>query len=159
MQILYSENHIQFQIEKLGRKITEHFKRESSITYLVFLKGAGMFASDLVKRVNVECELEYIFNNKSMEEQISKLSLDNKNIVIIEDIVDTGKTIKEAKKILEGYELKSLTVVSLLIRGDERLCDVDFFCFNLVTPEFVIGYGLDQDEKFRNLPYIAVNND
>lgn len=160
-QKLYSENRISFEIEKLGRLIVSDYlhKGINKVTLLVYLKGAGMFASDLSKRLTnkyIDYEIEYVFNTCNLKEQLIDLQLQDKHVLLIEDIVDTGKTIIESKEILSTQDLKSLTIVSLLVRGKESSELVDYYGFKITTPEFVIGYGLDYKGLCRNLPDIYV---
>lgn len=160
-QKLFSENRIAFEIEKLGRRIVQDYLYDSvsEVTLLVFLKGAGMFASDLSKRLTssyIDYQIEYVFNSDNLEQQLISLQLQGKNVLLIEDIIDSGKTIIESKKVLQTQGLKSLKIVSLLVRGRDSAELADYYGFLLTTPEFIIGYGLDYKGLCRNLPDVYV---
>jgi hypoxanthine phosphoribosyltransferase len=166
--VLISEDDIALRVEALGKAITEDFQGEELVVICV-LKGAFMFCSDLIKRINLPVRLEFIAlssygegtassGNVKLEMDLSG-SIHNKNVLIVEDIVDTGLTIKTLIKMLEGRKPKTIKLASLLFKPsrNEHPTQIDYLGFE-IADKFVIGYGLDYAGRYREIPYIGVLN-
>ena len=166
LKILFDEKQIQEKIKEVADKINELYKGEEVYAICV-LKGAVMFAVDLVKHLKMPLKMEFIrlssYNGgtqttgKVNAVDISLPDLNDKNVLIIEDIVDTGLTAKFLLDFIHNnFHTKSTKFCSLLDKKITRKVDVepDFYCFN-VDDKFLIGYGLDYDGYGRNLSYIG----
>ena len=162
---LIDEKTLQERVKQLGAQITKDFKGEDVVAICI-LKGSYMFYSDLIREIdaNVICEFfgvsSYHGDTQSSGEVKVTLDLTNplegKNVLLVEDIVDSGLTMTYLKTCLQARQPKSLKTVSLLVKPDAMKADVqlDYFGFEIKN-EFVVGYGLDYQELYRNLPYIA----
>ena len=166
LKVLYSEEQIQNKIKELAQKMNEFYKGEE-VTVICVLKGAVMFATDLVKHLNMPVQIEFIrlssygssttTSGKVNAVDIKLPDLNNKNVLIVEDIVDTGFTAKFLVDFMNmNFHVKSLKFCSLLDKKITRKVDIepDFYGFE-VGDKFVVGYGLDYDGYYRNLPYIG----
>ena len=166
IKVLYSEEQIQTKVKDLAEQINKDFKGEE-LCVICVLKGSAPFCMDLIKRINLPLTLEFIrvstYEGDSSTGKVNHLDmtlppLDNKNVLIVEDIVDTGFT---AEFLIKSIQLKnrtkSLKLISLLNKKIARKNDVkvDYYGFE-VGNEFVIGYGLDFNGYYRNLPFIGV---
>ena len=130
------------------------------------LKGAFVFVSDLVRNINLDLSLDFIaVSSYGMSTESSgvvkinkdiEMDLTGKNVIIVEDIIDTGLTLKYIKEYLSGKNAKSVRICTLLDKPSRRKCnvDVDYVGFE-IEDLFIVGYGIDCKEKYRNLPYIA----
>lgn len=166
LKILFDENQIQTRIKILGDKLNELYGNEEVIAICV-LKGAVMFAVDLVKHLNMPLKMEFIrlssynggttTSGKVNAVNIALPDLNGKNVLIIEDIVDTGLTAKFLLDFIScNFHTKSTKFCSLLDKKITRVTDVDpdYYGFE-VDDKFLIGYGLDYDGLYRNLKYIG----
>lgn len=166
MQIktLISQEEIQERIKELARQIEKDYNSEE-IVMIVILNGAAFFAMDLAKNITSSVLVDFMkissysgtqsTGNLKMKLDLSQDILD-KNVLIVEDIVDTGRTLYYLKDYLLSKNPKSLKICTLLNKEERREFDInaDYVAFDIPN-KFVIGYGLDYDEKYRNLPYIA----
>lgn len=161
---LISAEEIKSRVEKIGKSLTEKF-RGQDLAVVGVLKGSFLFYSDLIRAVETDltCDFmgvsSYSDMNSTGEVKIHldlSRSIRGRNVVIVEDIVDTGLTLNYIRRHLESHKPKSLTTVALLLKPDalKEKCDVDFVGFKIPN-DFVVGYGLDYQGYFRNLPYIA----
>jgi hypoxanthine phosphoribosyltransferase len=162
---MIDEKTLQEKVKQLGAEITKDFKGEDVVAICI-LKGSYMFFSDLIREIdtNVICEFfgvsSYHGETQSSGEVKVTLDLTNalegKNVLLVEDIVDSGLTMSYLKSCLLARKPKKLKTVSLLVKPDAIKADVqlDYFGFEIKN-EFVVGYGLDYQELYRNLPYIA----
>ena len=166
LKILYTEEQIQAKIKKLADEMNKFYNSEEVVAICV-LKGAVIFATDLVRNLNMPLKMEFIrlssynggttTSGKVNAVDISLPDLNDKNVLIIEDIVDTGLTAKFLLDFIHcNFHTKSTKFCSLLDKKITRKTDVepDYYCFE-VDDKFLIGYGLDYDGYYRNLPYIA----
>ncbi len=166
LKILFTENEIQNAIKNLGEKINLEYKKEE--LYLIcVLKGSVMFMVDLSKHLKMPLCMEFIrlssygsgftSTGKVNAVDISLPDLNDKNVLIIEDIIDTGHTAKFLIDFLKhNFKTKSLKFCSLLDKKIKREVDIDpdYHAFE-VDDKFLVGYGLDYDGFYRNLPYIG----
>lgn len=166
--VLISEEDIALRIQDLGKSISADYAGEELVVVCV-LKGAFMFCSDLVKKIERPVRLEFIqlssYGDGSKSSGNVKLEMDlsgainGKNVLIVEDIVDTGLTINTLLKTLHLRKPKSIRLASLLYKPSRNThpVEIDYLGFE-VEDKFVIGYGLDYAGRYRELPYIGVIN-
>ena len=165
-KILVTKEQIAARVKEIGEQITRDFEGES-VLMVGILRDAVVFFSELVKNVDLDVRFDFMVVSSygassvtSGEVRIIKdLSqpIEGMNVLIIEDIIDTGHTLKNLKKLLLTRNPKSLKIVSLLDKPSRRQVELegDYIGFE-VPNEFVVGYGLDYGEKYRNLPEIGV---
>ena len=164
--ILINEKQIADEIKKAGKYIDNIYDGRP-ILLVSILKGSFVFLADLCRAVSVPCEVGFMcaksYYNGTQSSGIVNITMDldqnvnNYHIVIVEDIIDTGRTLNDVVKLLKARNPLSLTVVTLLDKPERRVVDFkpDYALFT-IPDEFVIGYGLDFGELYRNLPYIAI---
>lgn len=163
--ILISQEEIETKVIELAKKIEMDYKNQEVLIVGV-LKGAFVFVSDLVRNINLDLSLDFIaVSSYGMSTESSgvvkinkdiEMDLTGKNVIIVEDIIDTGLTLKYIKEYLSGKNAKSVRICTLLDKPSRRKCnvDVDYVGFE-IEDLFIVGYGIDCKEKYRNLPYIA----
>ncbi len=167
-ETLISEEEIIQRIDALGKAITQNFEGQDLIVICV-LKGAFMFCSDLIKRINLPLKLEFIslssYGDSTQSSGSVRLEMDitanieGKNVLIVEDIVDSGLTIKILMEIMSVRKPKEVRLASLLFKPSKlkHPVRIDYLGFE-IEDKFVIGYGLDYAGRYRELPYIGVLN-
>jgi hypoxanthine phosphoribosyltransferase len=167
-EALIQEEEIALRIEALGKAITKDFENEDMVVICV-LKGAFMFCSDLIKKINLPIKLEFIslssYGDSTHSSGMVRLEMDitanieGRNVLIVEDIVDTGLTIKTLMEMMSVRRPKTIKLASLLFKPSKLKHDVniDYLGFE-IEDKFVIGYGLDYAGRYRELPYIGVLN-
>ncbi|AVQ34099.1 hypoxanthine phosphoribosyltransferase [Staphylococcus muscae] len=164
-EILLTEEEIQEICEKLGRVLTEDYKGKN-LFCIGILKGSILFMTDLIKRIDTPLAIDFMDVSSyhggmesTGEVQILKdlgSSIENKDVLIIEDILETGTTLKSITELLQSRRVNSLEIVTLLDKPNRRKADIQAKYVGKVIPdEFVVGYGLDYKEEYRNLPYIG----
>lgn len=165
-EILVTEEELTKKVEELAARLSLHYKDKNPLVVCV-LKGAALFMSDLVKRMNVQLEMDFMdvssygaSTHSSGEVKIIKdlnTNVEGRDVLIVEDIIDTGLTLKYLVDLLQYRRAKSLKIVTLLDKPERRQADIapDYTGFS-VPDAFVVGYGLDYAEKYRNLPFIGV---
>ena len=164
-KILFTREQIEQRAKEIGAQIAKDYEGEE--VYLVgTLRGAIMWMADMMKNITNDTEIDFIvassYGSSSTTSGVVKIKKDldgdiyGKNVLIIEDIVDTGTTLKFLKEHLADRNPKSIKICTLLDKPSRRIVDVkaDYIGFE-VENLFVIGYGLDYDQKYRNLPYIS----
>ncbi|AIE87979.1 hypoxanthine phosphoribosyltransferase [Fimbriimonas ginsengisoli] len=166
LEVLLSQEQLKGKIAELARAIEADYKGETVLLVAV-LKGSVHFLSDLARELQLEAQLDFMQTSsygtgKSSTGvvQIRKdldINIENLNVIIVEDIVDTGITLSHLRELLSTRKPKSLRVVALLSKPESRKVhpSVEYIGFEIPN-EFVVGYGLDYAERFRNLPYIAI---
>lgn len=169
-KIMISHEEIDQKCQELGKVITDYYKERKTPPVLVaLLKGSVPFLAQLIKYIDLD--IEYDFMDVSSYEGTESVrdirilkdldrSIKDSDILLVEDIVDTGHTIQAIIKMLENKGAAEIKVVSLLDKPSRREVDVqaDFIGFEIPN-DFVIGFGLDFNEKYRNLPYVGVLKD
>ena len=164
LKVMYTEETIQNRIKEVAEIIDNDYKGEE-IVIISVLKGAVFFTVDLVKKMKTQIELELMQvssykGTQSTGNIIVKKDLDGsiegKNVLIVEDIIDTGYTLKYLQEYLQTLNPKSLKIAVLADKKARRKADIkiDYTCFE-IEDKFIVGYGFDFDEKYRNLPYIG----
>ena len=163
-RILVSDTQIAERCVELGKEIANYFKGEVPIA-VGLLKGSVPFMAQLVKNVPGDIEMDFMdvtsySGTESTEVKIVKdleCSIKDRSILLVEDIIDTGKTIKVVKELLYSKGAKVVKIVALLDKPEGRKVDINADWVGFTIPdEFVIGYGLDYNQKYRNLPYVGV---
>ena len=164
-RVIISQDEIRARLKDAGAYIDSIYDG-SPILLVSILKGAFVFMADLCREVTVPCEIEFMAAKSYFEGTQSsghvEITMDLKHdisdyhVIIVEDIIDTGRTLNEILKILRGREPRSLRVITLLDKPDRRVVELNADLSLFTIPDyFVIGYGLDYGEFYRNLPYIA----
>lgn len=167
-RVIISEDELQKAIKEAGKKISDSYNGRPILLVSV-LKGAFVFMADLVKSITAPCEIAFMCaksyyqgtNSTGMVNITMDLDIDIKgrDVIIVEDIIDTGRTLKDIYNLLLTREPSSLKVVTLLDKPDRRVVEFEPDMALFTIPDFfVIGYGLDCGEYYRNLPYIAEYN-
>ncbi len=164
-RVLITEEEIREATKRIGKEISDSYDGRP-ILLVSILKGAFVFMADLCREITVPCEIGFMCAKSYFDGTVSSgnvqitmdLSQDVKDyhVIIVEDIVDTGRTLSEVVKILKGRNPISLKVITLLDKPSRRVVDYtpDVALFT-IPDHFVIGYGLDCGEYYRNIPYIA----
>ena len=166
IDVLLSEDVINTRIRELAAQIDADYAGES-VTLLCTLKGAVFFACELAKRITIPVFMEFIqtasyegtqsTGTVSMKLDIPEEDVAGKHIIIIEDVIDTGRTLSVVREMMLKRNPASLKVCTLLDKHECRVVpfEGDYIGFTIGN-EFVVGYGLDFDQKYRNLPYVGV---
>ena len=166
IEIMLTEEEVDKKIQELGDRISKDYAGKS-VHLVCVLKGGSFFMCELAKRITVPVSLDFMsvssYGGDTKSSGVVKIVKDldeplaGKNVLVIEDIVDSGRTLSYLLKMLSERDPKSLKLCTLLDKPDRRVVDVkvDYTGFE-IPDEFVVGYGLDYDQKYRNLPYIGV---
>lgn len=165
LKVMYEEEELQKRIKEIAEEIDKDYKDSKEIIIISVLKGAVFFTVDLVKKMKTDIILEVMqlssyAGTESTGNIIVKKDLDcnieGKDVLIVEDIIDTGRTLKFLKEYLASKNPKSLKVVVLMDKAERREVDVNVDYTGFVIPnKFIVGYGFDYDEKGRNIPYVG----
>lgn len=163
-KILYTEKEIYDRVQEMGEEISKEYKE---IYAVGILKGASIFYADLVRAIKIPVNLDFMLVSSYGTDAVSsgkveikkdlEIDISGKDLLIVEDIIDTGITMYCLAKILKDRGAKSVKLAAFLSKPERREVEVniDYLGFN-VPDEFLVGYGLDYAEKYRNLPYIGV---
>ena len=155
---LVSEEEVEKRVCELGRQISEDYAGRQ-VHLICVLKGGVFFMCELAKRITVPVSMDFMSVSSYVVKIAKDLdeSLEGKDVLIVEDIIDSGRTLSYLIQILEKRGPKSLKLCTLLDKPERRVkpVTVDYVGFN-IPDEFVVGYGLDYAQKYRNLPYIGV---
>lgn len=165
-KILVSSEEIAKREQELADEISKYYKEKNSIPVIVgLLKGSVPFMMGLVMKLDIDCEIDFMdvssySGTNSIEVRVIKDiegSVTDRDVLIVEDIVDTGKTLEKVTEMFKNKGAKEIKIVTLLDKPArrEKAIEADYIGF-VVPDEFVIGYGLDYNQKYRNLPYIGV---
>lgn len=165
-EILISEEEIQAKVAELGRMISEDYK-DRNLLLVSVLKGSVVFMADLMRAITVPCRIDFMsvssYGNGTTSSGVVKIikdldkPIDNLDVLIVEDILDSGKTLNYITELLLARNPNSIRICTLLDKPDRRQVDLTAEYSGFVVPdEFVVGYGLDYSELYRNLPYIGV---
>ena len=167
MKMLIPEEEVNARIEELGKKISEEYAGKQ-VHLICVLKGGSFFMCELAKRITVPVTLDFMsvssYGDDTKSSGVVKIvkdldqPLEDKEVLVVEDIIDSGRTLSYLLDVLKRRNPNSVKLCTLLDKPDRRVVkgvDVDYCCFN-IPDEFVVGYGLDYAQKYRNLPYIGV---
>ena len=164
--IMYTKQEIDYMVHEIAAKINEDYRGEE-LTVVIVLKGSIMFAADLVRCLTMNVKLDFLqassYGSGTESSGVIKIKKDidsdikGKNVIIIEDIIDSGRTLSLLKKEFIDREAKSVRIAAVLSKPSRHVVDVDAEYIGTEIPdEFVVGYGLDLDEKYRQLDYIGI---
>lgn len=166
LRVLFSKEQIAARVAEIGQQINRDYAGES-VVLIGVLKGACLFLSDLARQIELDATFDFISvssygagKTSSGEVKLTKdvdSRLQGKNVIIVEDILDTGYTLTYLRKLMEAAQPKSLKIAALLDKPSRRLkpIEADYYGFK-IPDEFVVGYGMDFDERYRNLANICV---
>lgn len=165
-EVLYSEEMIKDKVQELGRQITRDYQGKH-LLLLGTLKGAVPFIADLARAIELPLELDYMaissYGNSTQSSGIVRIlkdlegPIDNKHILIIEDIIDSGLTLSYLVDVIRRRNPLSLSICTLLYKERERAKEVPVDYIGFTIPDkFVVGYGLDYAQYYRNLPYVGI---
>lgn len=165
-KVLLDEETLAKKVKELGQQISEDYAGEE-VLFVGILKGASLFMSDLLRQVSIPAYIDYMvvssYGNAAQTSGAVRIikdlevDIEGRNVIVVEDIVDTGLTLNYLMKNLESRKPKSLKIASLLDKPAGRRIDVkvDYLGFE-VPDEFIIGYGIDYAEKYRSLPFVGL---
>jgi len=164
--VLFDEHKIQARIKEIGCRISEEYKGKNPV-FIGILKGGFVFLSDLIRSISIPIEIDFLAVSSYGAGTVSSgavkikkdidIDITNRDIIIVEDIVDSGLTLQYIRDYLEKHDPASVKICVLLDKPEAHKIEVsyDFVGFN-ISNEFVVGYGLDFAERYRNLPYIGI---
>ena len=166
IRVMIAEEQISERIRELADQISKDYEGDS-VHLICILKGSAFFSCDLAKRLSIPVTMDFMSVSSYGSEQASTgrvrilkdldESIQDRNVLIVEDIIDSGHTLAHLKNLLGTRAPKSLEICTLLDKPDRRVTNVDVKYVGFVIPdEFVVGYGLDYDQFLRNLPYVGV---
>lgn len=165
-KVLLQEEELKQRVRELGAQITEDY-RDQELILITVLRGSYIFMADLSRAIDRPCVIDFMSvssygkgTKSSGQVQITKdLSedIEGKNVIVVEDILDSGNTLSYLLEILEARKPASVRLCTLLDKPDRRVKDIKAdYCGFTIPDAFVVGYGLDFAEKYRNLPYIGI---
>ena len=167
-EVIISETELKKRTEEMGKEITESYGSENEIIMVGILRGAAIFMADLARQIKREVIFDFMdvssygkdTKSSGMVRIIKDLeeNIEGRNVLLVEDIIDTGQTMKRVVDMLWTRDPMDIKIATLLDKPERRIekqINVDFNGFE-VPDEFVVGYGLDYAEKYRNLPYIGI---
>lgn len=167
IDVLFSEEQINDRIATIGEQISEEYAGKS-VHLICILKGSAPFTCELAKRITVPVTMDFMqvssYGADTKSSGIVKIvkdldePIEGKNVIVIEDIIDSGRTLSYLLEVLKTRKPASIKLCTLLDKPEGRVVDnifVDYTGFK-IPDEFVVGYGLDYDQKHRNLPYVGI---
>ncbi len=165
-RVLVSEEDLTRRVRELGAELTEAYAGRDLVLIGV-LKGAVLFVSDLMRQMDVSVELDFMavssYGSATKSSGVVRIlkdldsAIQGRDVLIVEDIVDTGLTLRYLLRSLRGRNPRTLEVCALLVKPDARVVDVPVKYVGFEIPnEFVVGYGLDYQQRYRGLPYVAI---
>jgi len=169
LETLISEEEIKQKTKELGARISKDYMGKQ-VTVICVLKGGVMFMVDLVKQITVPLKMDFMvvssYGNEFKSTGVVKIikdldeSITNQHVIIVEDIIDSGRTLNYLIKILKERNPASIEICTLLDKPEQRIAQVDAkYVGFAIENHFVLGYGLDYQQLYRNLPYIAINKE
>lgn len=165
-EVMISAEEINQKLDELAARINAHYEDSDKLLMVGLLKGSVVFMADLCRRIKGHVEIDFMsvssYGNAMTSSRDVKIlkdvqsDIDGRHVLIVEDLIDSGNTLYKVREMLRLREPKSLAICTLLDKPDRREVDVhvDFVGFT-IPDEFVVGYGIDYAEQYRNLPYIA----
>ena len=166
LKVLVSEEELKAKVAELGAQISKDYEGRNLVLVSI-LKGSVVFMADLMRAVSIPCSIDFMvvssYGKNTETSGLVKIikdldqDLSGKDVLIVEDILDTGVTLSKLKPMLRLRNPASIRIAAILDKPTRRKADIhaDYLGFE-VPDEFVVGYGLDYDEKYRNLPYVGV---
>lgn len=168
VSVYISQEDIKKKVEEMGRRITEDYKGSDKKLILVsVLKGSVVFMADLMRAIDLPLSIDFMIVSSYGSGTASRgnvkiikdldINVSDYDILIVEDILDSGYTLSKLMEVLRTRKPKSLKLCTFLNKPDRRVVPVDLdYCGFDIPDEFVVGYGLDYDERYRNLPYVGI---
>lgn len=166
VKVVISEEEVNKRVKEMGEQISKDYAGKS-VHLVCVLRGGVYFMTELSKRITVPCTIDFmsassygsgtessghIKINKDLDDPI-----EGKNVIVVEDIIDSGRTLSHLMDFLQSRNPESLALCTLLDKPDRRVVEVDVDYTGFTVPDlFIVGYGLDYDQKYRNLPYIGL---
>lgn len=165
-EILFSEDVLNKRIKELASEISNDYDGKNLVVVGI-LKGSVLFAAELIKNISVLCEIDFMavssYGSSTETSGVVRIlkdldnSIEGKDILLVEDIVDTGITLSYLLKYLRARNANSIEIISLLNKPARRKVDLDVKYIGFEVPDgFIVGYGIDYAEKYRNLPFIGI---
>lgn len=165
-EILFSENQLKERISELGKQISKDYEGKDLVLIGV-LKGSVVFMADLIKTIDIPLSIDFMavssYGSSTTSSGVVRIlkdldhEIEGKDVLIVEDIIDSGITLKYLVKYLEGRKPNSLSIACLLNKPERRKADIECKYIGFDVPDyFLVGFGLDFAEKYRNLPYIGI---
>jgi len=166
IEVMISTAEIEQKVAELGAQIQAHYQGSENLLMVALLRGSAIFMSDLCRAVDLPMSIDFMtassYGDSTQSSRDVKIvqdlneRIEGRDVIIVEDIIDTGNTLSKVVDMLKLREPKSLTLCTLLDKPSRRevKVDVDWIGFS-IPDEFVVGYGIDYAQKYRNLPYIA----
>ncbi len=163
--VMIGKEELKKRVRELGAEISKDYRGESILAICV-LKGAVIFMSDLIRELNIETKIDFMavssYGASTKSTGVVRIlkdldsNIEGENVIIVEDIIDSGLTLKYLKEYLMARNPKSLKICTLLDKPERRVAEVnaDYIGFSIEN-KFIVGYGLDFDQLYRNLPYIS----
>ncbi len=164
-RVLISEEELEAAVAKIGRQISEDYRGKDPI-FVGVLKGCFIFMADLMRHVDIDCSMDFMAVSSysgttstgavKINKDLSEI-IEGRHLILVEDILDSGVTLNYLKNYLLVRKPASIAVATLMDKPARRKADIyaDYSCFE-IPDAFVVGYGLDYNERYRNLPYIGV---
>lgn len=165
-EVLFSEEVLTKKIKELAQQISEDYKGKNLLVVGI-LKGSVLFAAELIKNISIPCEIDFMavssYGNSTETSGVVRIlkdldqDIEGKHILIVEDIVDTGVTLSYLLKYLKARKASGIDIVALLNKQARRRVEIDVKYVGFEVPDaFIVGYGIDYAEKYRNLPCIGI---
>ena len=170
-KVLVSEERIRKEVARLGRDITEHYRTVADLDLVVvgLLRGSFVFMADLVRQIRLPLVVDFMTVSSYGDGTVSSgdvkvvmdldSSIEDRDVLLVEDIVDTGRTFAKVIRMMRNRNPRSLKVCAFLNKQEARVVDIPLdFCGVHIANEFAVGYGLDYAQGYRHLPYVGVLN-
>ena len=165
-KVLLTEEQILNRIKEIGKAISNEYNGKNLLVVGI-LKGSVMFASELIKNITIPCEIDFMavssYGSSTETSGVVRIlkdldhGIEGKDVIIVEDIIDSGVTLDYLLNYLKARKANSIEIVTLLTKPSRRMVNIDVkHCGFEVPDEFLVGFGLDYDEKYRNLPYVGI---
>ncbi|HDV5285121.1 TPA: hypoxanthine phosphoribosyltransferase [Vibrio cholerae] len=166
VEVMISEQEVAQRIRELGQQITEHYQGSSDLVLVGLLRGSFVFMADLARQIHLTHQVDFMtassYGNSMQSSRDVRILKDldddikGKDVLLVEDIIDTGNTLNKVKEILALREPKSIRICTLLDKPTRREVNVEVNWVGFEIPdEFVVGVGIDYAQKYRHLPYIG----
>ncbi len=165
IEVLISEEEVNARIREMGEEISRDYAGEE-VHLISVLKGGAFITTELAKRITVPVSLDFMYVSSYSGTESTGIvkivkdldeAINGKNVIVVEDIMDTGRTLRYLLELLKDRHPKSLKLCTLLDKPDRRVTEVQADYTGFVVPDkFIVGYGLDYNQKYRNLPFVGV---
>lgn len=165
-EVLYSREYLEGIVEELGRRISEDY-RGKDLLMVSILKGSVVFMADLMRAITIPCSIDFMsvssYGSGTKTSGVVKIikdldiNLEGRDLLLVEDILDSGMTLHYIRDMLSQRHPNGIRICTLFDKPERRSVDITADYFGAVVPDaFIVGYGLDYDEKYRNLPYVGI---